>query len=209
MSRIRRPNPSRQARKAILISVEDEKSARFYFEKFRDHLRTHRIVVIADHLGSAPKSVVNAAKKAVAEREKLVKADEADRFDEVWVVFDTEGPQNSQREKAARDAIEQARQLAFLTAVSNPCFEYWLLLHFEYFVGPLVNGSAAYKRLLKHLKKYKKGDCCFDETYHLIKTAIMNSEKVWHERYNGASHPCDCHPSTQIHRLVKSLLGED
>jgi len=206
---LNRPAPSRGLKKSILISVEDDKSARLYFQKFRVALRNQRIVVIADFLGSAPTSVIAAAKNAVAENEKLVKADAADPFEEVWVVFDTEGPQNSERQKAARHAIDQAHQLKYRTAISNPCFEYWILLHFEYFVNQLADGNAAKKKVKKYLPRYEKGTCCYDDTRPFVEIAISNSERVWRERFQGIEHPCDCHPSTEIHRLIKSLIAND
>lgn len=209
MSRIRRPEPSRETKKPILIAVEDEKSARYYFEKFRDTLRKSRVVVIADHVGSSPKSVIEAAKIAIAERLKLASLGEDDVFDETWIVFDTEGPQNASRHKAAKNAIDQAQQLGFKLAVSNPCFEYWFILHFEYYVNQLADGTAARKRLEKHLKNpYRKGDCLFEQTFPLIRTAISNSEKVWRERHVDIKHPCHCHPSTQVHELAKTLMEE-
>lgn len=209
MNRIRRPEPSRGTKKAILIAVEDQKSARYYFERFRDAMRKSRVVVIADHIGSSPKSVIEAAKRENAERTKLVALGEEDKFEEIWVVFDTEGPQNVVRRKAAQHAVDQALQLGFKLAVSNPCFEYWFILHYDYYVNQLADGSAARKRLEKCLKKkYKKGDCLFEQTYPLIQKAIANSEKVWSERHGRNAHPCDCHPSTQVHDLAKTLLEQ-
>jgi hypothetical protein len=90
---LRRPDPSRPERKAILIALEDERSARLYFDGFRKELRGYRIVILAPWKGSDPKSVVESAKAARDERQALADKDLADPFDEVWVVFDTEGPQ--------------------------------------------------------------------------------------------------------------------
>jgi hypothetical protein len=120
---LRRPEPSREQRKAILIALEDQQSARLYFEGFRRELRGQRIVILVAWSGSDPKSVVKAAKAAREARRAQADKDQDDPFDEVWVVFDTEGPQNLQRQQAARGAIEQARSLQILTAVSNPAFE--------------------------------------------------------------------------------------
>jgi hypothetical protein len=100
-------------------------------------------VTFADHIGSNPRSVVRAAKEA---------ANEIGPFDEVWVVFDTEGPQNPERLNAARSAVEDARQLGYKTAISNPCFEYWLILHFENCTATLEDNEAACRRLRKHIR---------------------------------------------------------
>jgi hypothetical protein len=209
-NKLRRPDPEREQKKSILIALEDEKSSRLYFEALKREVRSNRIVVIAEHAGSAPKSVIEAAKKAKNDRELMFQKDIADRFDEVWVVFDTEGPGNKLRNRQARDAIEQARQLKFHTSVSNPCFEYWLILHFEYFVSPIADSAEACKRLKKHIQDYHKNRECYLSTRSKLKTAIIHSKRVRKERCEPlGSHPCDCHPSTEIDLLVASLLGEN
>ncbi len=165
---------------------------------------------MAEHAGSAPKSVVDSAKKANSEREILAKNDLDDRFDEVWVVFDTEGPGNTDRDRQARDAVERARQLNFHTAVSNPCFEYWLILHFEYFTKAIADSAEACKRLKKHIQDYHKNRECYSSTKSKLKTAIIHAKRVRKERCEHlGSHPCDCHPSTEIDLLVASLLGDN
>jgi hypothetical protein len=65
---LRRPEPSRHQRKAILIALEDQQSARLYFDGFRKVLRGYRIVILVPWKGSDPKSVVLAAKEARDER---------------------------------------------------------------------------------------------------------------------------------------------
>jgi RloB-like protein len=115
MAALLRPLASRTKRKRILIALEDEKSSRNYFDRWREQLRSRLIdITIAPHDGSMPKNVVEAA--------KAIKKDEdpEDLYDEVWVVFDTEGPQNPNRFTAAKAAINQAYALRFKTAVSNP-----------------------------------------------------------------------------------------
>jgi RloB-like protein len=209
MRSLSRPEPFRDKRRAILIALEDEKSARLYFESFREKLKKHRVVVIAPHTGSAPKSVIAAARQAKIERQKESEQGLADEFDEVWVVFDTEGPQNAQRQNEARNAIDQAHQLKFRTAVSNPSFEYWLLLHYIWHVHPILSGKAACTLLRSHISRYRKGMNCFDITYDKIRTAIMHAERVFKERCENLSeHPCDCHPCTEVHHLAESLLSE-
>ena len=53
---------------------------------------------------------------------------EDDEIDEVWCVFDVEWPKNHPKLNAS---LQLAHSHGVQTAVSNPCFEYWLVLHFE------------------------------------------------------------------------------
>jgi hypothetical protein len=152
---------------------------------------------------------VQAARQARDERNHEAGRGLEDPFDEVWVVFDTEGPQNHQRIKQARDAIESARQLGMLRAVSNPSFEYWLLLHFEWSVYQFLNGDAVCRKLKDHIADYTKSRDIYARTKEHTQTAIEHSRRVFRERCPGEhSHPCDCHPCTEVHKLIESLLGE-
>ena len=135
--------------------------------------------------------------------------DQDDPFDEVWVVFGTEGPQNLQRQRAARGAIEQARNLGIRTAVSNPTFEYWLLLHFEWCINTFESGDAVCHMLKKHIPGFDKGKECYSITRPHVQTAIKSAKRVFAERHQHSSHHlCDCHPCTEVYRLVESLLSE-
>jgi hypothetical protein len=185
----------------MLISTEDEASGLNYLKRIagEEAVRARWAVTFADHAGSNPRTVAKSAKKT---------NDEDGAFDETWLVFDTEGPQNQQRIADARDAVETARQLHYHTAVSNPCFEYWLILHYERFAGTLADGAAGCRRLRRHLKKYDKGFDCYSPTRELRDTARQNARELFAERcVQNAGHPCDCHPCTQLFRLMDSLLG--
>jgi len=145
-------------------------------------------------------TVVSAAKEARDAR------DCEDPFFEIWVVFDTEGIQNTVRQQSARRAISQASNLGFRHAVSNPSFEYWLLLHFEYCVKTFPNGAAVETALKKYIPTYGKGMNCFHIVRKHTPTAIKNAVKNHEDRCRHIGpHPCDCHPSTQIHLLIERI----
>ena len=197
-----RPKPFREQRKTILIATEDTGTGRNYLRRIaaEDAVRQRCTVTFAEHTGSNPKSVVQAAKSATREAQG--------KFKEIWLVFDTEGPQNPQRTKDAREAFESARQLNYKTAVSNPCFEYWLILHFECFTANLIDGDAACRQLSRHLPGYHKSYDCYVKTRQNLETARKNAEELYNERCDrNQGHPSDCHPCTQVYLLMTSLLG--
>ncbi|MGH3832967.1 MAG: RloB family protein [Pseudonocardiaceae bacterium] len=51
-----------------------------------------------------------------------------DEVDECWCVFDVEWPKNHPN---LQKAIQLARDHNIRLVISNPCFELWLILHFE------------------------------------------------------------------------------
>jgi RloB-like protein len=151
---------------------------------------------------------VEAAKQENAKRKELADRDQDDGFEEVWVVFDTEGPQNTIRLEQARNAIEQARNLGFFTAVSNPCFEYWFLLHFEWCVQMFMDAGSVCNRLKTHIRDYSKAKDYYAMTKPKVQTALVNAKRVFRERcQRPQDHPCNCLPCTQVYRLVEKLLA--
>ncbi len=66
------------------------------------------------------------AKAAVGARKRS--SEEQGEIDEVWCLFDVEAPRKHPHLAEARDT---ARAGGVSLAVSNPCFELWLALHFE------------------------------------------------------------------------------
>jgi hypothetical protein len=153
-------------------------------------------IVFADHQGTDPGNVVAAAKKSY----------DATEHDEVWCVFDTEGPQQPHRRQQALGAMERARELGYSCAVSNPSFEYWLLLHHERCVATLPNSAAAERRLRHHVEGYTKGALRFEDFKDFVDRAVADARKLFEERCPAhRNNPCDCHPCTQVYLLVDSL----
>lgn len=77
--------------------------------------------------------------------------------------------------------------------VNNPCFEFWLLLHFEATSRFFNNCSNAEKQLKKHLKNYEKtakyytgqNNDIFLKLSPKIETAITNAKKLGKFDFNN------------------------
>ena len=167
-----------------------------YFAALRDHLRLNTLVVKPTK-GVDPRTLVNMASKE-AQREKR----NGEQFDLVYCVFDRDShPQFDQ-------ASETARARKFKLARSWPCFEFWLLLHFEYARAPYTRkGSASpcdacIRDLRQHLPAYRKGDqTTFDDLWHLLQAAIANGRRAAED----AAATGENNPSTEVHELVAHL----
>lgn len=72
--------------------------------------------------GGSPESIVEHAIRRVTE---IGLGPREDQLDEAWVVFDAEVTPHSR----AREAVDLARGANLQSAVCNPSFELWLLLH--------------------------------------------------------------------------------
>ncbi|MFJ1765539.1 RloB family protein [Amycolatopsis sp. NPDC088138] len=111
-------------------------------------------------------------------------------YDEVWCVVDVD-------EFDLDKAVTAARQLDVRLAISNPCFEYWLLLHFEACAAPLTCYGDVEKRLLKHVPGYRKSALTFGDYVHGVAAAVERA------RHPEAGHTRN--PSTQVGLLVEKI----
>ena len=108
------------------------------------------------------------------------------------------------------DASKTALDREFKLARSWPCFEFWLLLHFEIVRAPYARkGSvspcdACIHDLRKYLPEYSKGDpATFEALWHLLDDAIENATKAAADATATGEH----NPSTEVHELVVQLLN--
>ena len=92
--------------------------------------------------------------------------------------------------------------------MSNPSFEYWLILHFERTLDTFLTASAAESRLRKHVKKYSKGSLKFSDFSDHVETAIRHAGDLFRERcaeYDDDA--CECHPCTEVFCLARRIVA--
>jgi hypothetical protein len=106
---------------------EGAATERDYFEGFRGWCRNPLVAVEIAHDVGDPSYVVRRAKelKSQAEKDARRENDENLEFDEVWCVVDVD------EHRLLAPALDMARGNGLKVALSNPCFELWLLLHFR------------------------------------------------------------------------------
>ncbi len=145
-----------------LVVCEGE-SERDYLSELARSWRIHVHICKGD--GTDPKSIVNTAKRKLKE--------DGVKYDNFFCVFD--------RDKNLSDyleAVELCRAKKFIPIVSNPCFELWLLLHYEEIISPL-HRTEVIKRLKTHIRGYDKGKTgVFEITREYLNIAIERAEKL-------------------------------
>ena len=152
-----RKSPTRIPRRSILIVCEGEKTEPNYFEglKKKHRLHTSGIKVVGEECGSDPTSVVRYA----CERKK----DESGTgFDEVWCVIDVEAYDNP---RDLTGALQTASDNNIKIALSNPCFEVWLLYHFERVGRPFDDCQDVIHKLEIYINNYAKGGDYFKDHF--------------------------------------------
>jgi hypothetical protein len=194
---IKRQKPKREPYDRVLIVCEDSDSSPAYLRAVCDELRlsTANIEIKGEECGSAPISVVEYAIK-------LIKKDNG--YDQVYCVIDRD------QHKRFQEALEKAKGKKIKMIVSIPCFEYWLLLHFEFTTSPFQAGSGSHcdtviSALKPHLPGYDKSE--LTKYYPLLKLKQEVAIKHAKQREGACEHePLEQrNPYTQLHLLIECL----
>ncbi len=186
----------------VLIVCEGAKTEPNYLRKLIDFLQLNTANVEVDgDSGSSPVSVVEHSRERYNEEKRT-----GDGFDRVFCVFDKDVHESY---TSALDKVEKTKPKDIFKAITSvPCFEYWLLLHYEFTTKPFVvtGTKSACANLITRLKKYfpaySKGNA---DTYNEIKSqttqAIDRSRPALEQaQKNGRDNP-----STLMHELVEYL----
>ncbi|MEA5363696.1 RloB family protein [Amycolatopsis sp., V23-08] len=179
---VRRRPPFREPHRSILLVCGAKATEPAYFAGLKRSRRNPAVTIKIKSKPADPEAVV----KYAADFGRHAGAE----YDEVWCVVDVD-------EFDLDKAMTAARRLDVRLAVSNPCFEYWLLLHFEACAAPLTCYGDVEKRLLKHVPGYRKSALRFDDFAHGVDKAVDRS------RHPEAGHTRN--PSTQVGLLVEQI----
>ena len=145
--------------------------------------------------GAVPLTLVH---KAAEARDRY--SQEEGEIDEVWCVFDVEWPHNHPN---LREAKEKAKARNVNLAVSNPCFELWLVLHFEERTAWL-NSDTAGKLRCQHDKSSGKG--LEGSEYMPLRTVAAKRARALAAKHAGdvTEFPHD-NPSSGMYRLLEAI----
>lgn len=180
----------------ILIVCEGRVTEPKYFSALRHH---EKIFVNLDMSGGGvPKTLVERAVKRKREADRMAKSRHDDnlRYDHVWCVFDVDEHPN------IADARQQARDNGVRLAISNPCFELWLLLHFQDQRSPLGR-SAVHNECVQHMPGYVK-EAPFERLHPRYTDAVERALALrdWHQTRGCAD---ETNPWTGVYELTELI----
>ena len=200
--RLGRKKAKRSSYDKVLIVCEGEKTEPNYFRELIDIYEINTANVAIDGTGgSSPKSVLNRAIELYELEDR-----KGDPFDSVYCVFDKDR-HDSYEETLSKIASKRPKGI-FYAAVSIPCFEYWLLLHFAYSTKPYATtgsksiGEEVLKDLLNFMPGYTKGTRnVFSTLYPQLDFAKANAARVLQNAHDNHTD----NPSTYAHELIEYL----
>lgn len=179
-SRKKRPldrstEPVRDAR-LIIIATEGRKTEKQYFDHFRSRRVQVKVLPTDKNNHSSPQHVLERL-------ESFEKSYDIAADDELWLMIDRDRWPEVNLKQVAKSALEKKYKLA----VSNPCFEVWLLCHFQPLppaakncdtiktvLKTVLGGSYNKSRLDVSIFKDKVSVAC-----HMARTADINPNFRW------------------------------
>lgn len=199
---LRRRPPMKKPRLRILVVTEGEKTETLYISLLVKELRATNVVVdiCGEECGSDPQTVVQYARKRFIE-------DKA--YDICFCVMDRDNHPlvrfNNALELAAKS---NSSGRSFSAIVSDPCIEYWFLLHFKYCRAPFTNkgpksrAACALDSLIAELPIYAKNSvAAFEALLERTEEAISNAKRGLLD-VAVTSEP---NPSTNLHTMVEKF----
>ena len=205
MSKFKRPRKQRKSRKVFLIITEGD-IEKIYFSQYNQYLNQNNSEVRINIFTSShtdPLEIVNCAIKKI----KTLKDPEI--FEKGFCVFDTDTIKDSKEsEKKFRkaEALAYKHDLGLIT--SFPCFELWLLLHFNNYNKPGSKCKTVIKELQNFLSPYLKNKKDFERInfFHQysdkLDNALNRAKKL--ESKNNSSNSLD-YPDTKIYRIFEAI----
>jgi len=190
----------RVPKRTFLVYCEGERTEPDYLKALKRDPEIRRVASIqieppAAAGGSLPIKLVTAAAKA----RSGVSVTHGD-VDEVWCLFDVEWPQNHPK---LDEAVALARRSDVHLAISNPCFELWLVLHLTDHTRPLETRPAEKlrQRLDGSSSKEVEG-----ATYMPIRQDAARRARSLDEMHkdNDTNFPDD-NPSSGMYKLLEAI----
>ncbi len=160
----------------ILIVTEGRKTEPLYFDDIRQQNRVptaHIMIIPGD--GTEPLEIVDTAWSRFLEEKA---------FEWVFAVFDRDRHRtyHAALERAAaldRSVVnDEGRSVRFVAVPSVPCFELWLLLHFQE-VHSFWDHREVIRFLRQHLRGYEKGaEGIYAQTEPSLQQALQRAQRL-------------------------------
>lgn len=192
----------RKRRPIIYIICEGKETEINYFKHFRSRNCLVDIIPIPSK-HKAAEHLVKHAKSLISQSDYL-----PNDGDQLWCVFDRDDNTNQELNNAANYAEKQGYKIAY----SNPCFEYWYLIHFIK-QNSYLNGADDVMKLLQskgRLEKYEKNLDVFAELLPHQSEAIFRAKERLRQLENDKVIILsrDSNPVTTVYELVEYLNSQ-
>lgn len=195
---LQRRKPFLEPRPHVLVCCEGEVTEPSYFNGLKREAHNRLLHIEVRPGGPDPKTLVDFAVdlKKQAENSARRLQDDNLRYDEIWCVFDVDAHFH------IPDAKQKAKANKISLAISNPCFELWILLHFQD-QRPHIERDRVQAACREHMPGYDK-EVPFNVVFPRYREAVGRAQALehWQETRGCVGE----NPSTGIHRLTERIM---
>ena len=199
--------PTRRKVKALTRDRESYRDDRIFWvgtddryapKQYLDFLRVPRVKFFA--LGAGEDA--QAAERVVA---RLRDEADAEEQDEKWALLDADHYQEGTHLTSFLSALQQAKNAGIQVAISKPCFEFWLLLHWvDVQVAAEVRGAAEAEALLrKQPGGYNKRK--LKAEHYPMERVMAATRKARELDGTVAGGPIPKGNTTRVYRLIEAI----
>lgn len=195
-----RKAPRISPQEKVLVYCEDTHSSLLYLRKAAQAFRASADVKVAHSGYTDPLGIVTSAIKSKA------------KYDHVYCVFDRDSHENFN----AATALAREHKNNITLIISNPCFEYWYILHFGFTRRPYAregnrsSGDSVIRDLRQKegMNKYQKGDKI--DIFYMLSKRLEDAERHAKQIFSVAKEYSEYNPSTEVYKLIERfrILGK-
>ena len=190
-----RRTPGQKPPRSITLIVCEGETEQEYFEAARIQygLTTAEVILADNTRGSAPISVVECAVQKYGER---------GGYERIYCIFDRDGHESFPRARDLIKSLSSRRRnpLPIAEAVSIPCFEVWILLHFERTDAPFARCADVIDRIReRHMPGYEKADAATARQL-MAKMEVAIGNAGWLDDRAGNN---DYNPYTSVQQVLR------
>lgn len=196
-----RRKKNRKLKKRILI-IGEGKTEKIYFTDMKEQEETSFVII--PELGKKGRSdFANIFRKA---------EECAEFYEFVYCVLDLDVICNKFQTNSYDDKknklLKKNKNIKIIE--SHPCFEEWILLHFEYFAGSCEKCGTVKAKLENHMPNYKKSNSIYKKLKHNQSEAVKRALKIKEDlRKNISTGVCknySQHSFTDVYIPITELL---
>lgn len=179
----------------VVIASEDTHAVRIYFARFRPR-RVQFRVLATDDGRSAPQYI---ADRLDAFRSEF----HLDDGDQLWYCGDLDHWATGNHLPNLLQVLRHCNQAGYYVALSNPCFELWLLLHFSDLPANVTTCQSVCTALSSAAGGYAKDRGCLSPiATEMVLRAVERAMQL-----DAGTSPIPNTPTTRVYRIL-NLLSE-
>jgi hypothetical protein len=175
----------------FVIATEGKETEKQYFENFGNSKVKIEILPTGDDNKSAPQYVLDRLNQF---QDKY----DINEDDELWLVFDVD----RWKDKNLSSICKEATQKRYYLAISKPCFEVWLCLHFDNLHSKDRTCEDFQNRLKLILAGYRKNNVNFSNYQPYVQDAIQRGKEL--DKNTGEYWPSKI--GTHVYKLVENIV---